>query len=283
MPGAGNIVWLASYPKSGNTWVRALLTAVLTGHGTTPDLGALVGTAEFAERQFLDDVCGVDSANLTYRQLLSYLRSMRLTAGSEGQAPLFVKTHDRFGFTAEGLPLFPAEVTRTAIYIVRNPLDVAASFAAHNGSAIDPAIDRMGDPAYALNADPQASNEFLPVDIGSWSDNVLSWTDQTAIPVLVVRYEDLLADPVSVLQDIVVAAGLDCDHQQLEAAVAACTFDRLRQAEVTSGFGEKPAGMPVFFRSGRAGSGMAELSSAQAKRIEAQHGAAMARFGYAKG
>lgn len=281
IPGPGGIVWLASYPKSGNTWLRAMLTALLNDDGQTPQLDAMVGSPEFGSRQFLDDICGVDSADLPDWRLPPYLRTMRLAAGSLCSAPTFVKTHDRYGPTQEGQPLFPAEVTRAAIYIVRNPIDVAVSFAAHNSSEVDPAIDRMCNRNYRLNSDHASLDQLLPVDIGGWSDNVLSWLDQAELPVMLVRYEDMLADPANVLGRVAEVAGLTHSSRQLTAAAAACSFDRLRQAEAVGGFDEKPRGMEWFFRSGRSGNGATALSRVQIERIQDHHGDAMARCGYA--
>jgi aryl sulfotransferase len=276
----GSIVWLASYLKSGNTWLRAMLTALLDPDGQTPDLNALVGGTELTERQFLDDCCGVSSADLPREQLLRYLRTMRLVASSQAVAPAFVKTHDRFGATGDGLALFPAEASRAAICIARHPFDVAVSLAAHYGSCLDEAIARMADPGYGLNLAGARGSELLPIEVGSWSEHVTSWLDQQELPVLLLRYEDMLADPAAALAEVVALSGLQAEPSAIKAAAAACAFERLQAAEAMGGFTEKPAGMPRFFRTGKARIGE-ELSIEQRATIVETHSPAMNRLGYA--
>lgn len=280
-PGNGPIVWLASFPKSGNTWLRAMLTALVDASGSTPDLAQLVGATELVERQFLDDWCGIDSADLTREQLLPYMRLIRLIAADQATGPAFVKTHDRFGTTADGQALFPAEATRATVLILRHPFDVAISLAAHYGSSLDVAIARMADPNYGMHLRESRGSEFLPVEIGSWSGFARSWLDQRELPVQLLRYEDMLADPVGALLQVAQAAGLACDFQKAAAAAEACSFKRLQAAEAKAGFSEKPAGMTRFFRTGQSGTGSTELSPAQQERIVAVHGSAMVRLGYA--
>jgi hypothetical protein len=277
----GSIVWLASYLKSGNTWLRAMLTALLDPDGRTPDLNALIGGTELTERQFLDDCCGVSSADLPREQVLRYVRTMRLVAASQAVAPAFVKIHDRFGITAEGQALFPAEASRAAICIVRHPFDIAVSLAAHYSSSLDEAIARMADPDYGLNLAAGRGSELLPVEIGTWSDHVTGWLDQQEVPVLLLRYEDMLADPAAALGKVVAISGLEVEPSALGAAVRACEFERLRDAEGAGGFAEKPAGMIRFFRAGQMGYGAQLLSPAQQAALASVHGAAMERLGYA--
>lgn len=278
--GEGPLVWLVSYPKSGSTWLRAMLTALVTGSDATPDLNALLGGTELHERQCLDDWCAINSAEMAHDQLPPYIRTMRLIAGELGEAPVFVKTHDRYGVTHDGLALFPAQASRAVIYIVRHPFDVTVSLAAHYGSTLDQAVERMGDSGFGLNLDQGRGNQFLPVEIGRWGDHVADWLDQSEIPTLLVRYEDMLANPASILSKVAAISGLEVDESAIEAAVRACSFDRLQAAEQHAGFAEKPAGMTRFFRSGAAGHGAAALRDEQRALIRNAHADVMRRLGY---
>jgi aryl sulfotransferase len=278
---AGNIVWLASFPKSGNTWLRAMISALLHPEQILDDLNAMRGGRELIERQYLDDICGVDSANLSYEQLLPYLRTMRLVTGASVTAPYFSKTHDRFGYTADGLALFPAEASKLAILIVRNPFDVAISLAAHYSRSVDDAIDRLSDPDFALNNAPYEGHELLPVSIGDWSGFNQSWLNQQALPLLVLRYEDMLIDSAGALRKVADAAGIAVSSGEIQAAVDAASFERLRAAESRSGFAERPTGMPSFFREGRAGGWRERLNARQIAAISDRHAAMLQRLGYA--
>ncbi len=280
----GTLVWLVSYPKSGNTWLRAMLSALQAGDNTTPDLDKLVGWTELNERQFLDDCCGIASADFTAEQLGPYQRAMRLAAAAgPDKAPAFVKVHDRFGATPMGEALFPGPATRAAIYIVRHPADVAVSLAAHYQTDFDRAVAMMADPAFGLNLAPGRGSEFLPVAIGRWSDHVCGWLDQDEMQVQLLRYEEMLADPAAALRQVADLAGLDVTAEAIETAAEACAFTRLREREMALGFVEKPAGMTHFFRSGIAGNGVDALNARQLARLWAEQAPAIERLDYTAG
>lgn len=278
-----SIVWLASYPKSGNTWLRAMLTHLLQTPGEGFSLDALAGRPEGGDRHALDDACGISSAEMGAAELLPYRAMLHRQMAAAADAPLFVKTHDLHAVASDGTVLFPADASRAAVYIVRDPRDVALSFAHHSRWDIDRTIARMGDRGATLNVWPDRISDFLPIRLGSWSDHVESWTGQDAIPLCLLRYEDMLADPAAALAKVVVIAGLDAAPAAIAAAAAASGFEALRAREVAEGFREKPPGLPTFFRSGRAGEGATALTPAQIARITADHGDRMAALGYLPG
>jgi hypothetical protein len=279
-PGAGAIVWLASYPKSGNTWLRALLTSVMYHDGETPDLNGLVGRSIVSERQYLDDWCGINSAEYPYADLLPYIRNMRAMVAEQAKGVVFEKTHDRFAKMANGLPSFPSEASRVAIYLVRNPMDVALSLAAHNGSIVDAAIAQMADPETISGNWAGQGNEFLPEYRGDWSGHVQSWLQQCEIPTLLVRYEDMVEDAARELSRVLKIVGMECHPRLVSDAVQACSFERLQGAESVQDFSEKPSTLPQFFRSGTPSAWRQQLSKAQQQAIYAAHGPLMEQLGY---
>lgn len=276
----GSIVWLASYPKSGNTWLRAMLTHLLHNPGKDFSVNALAGGIEGGDRHALDDACAISSAEMTAAELLPYRALLHRQMAAETAAPFFVKTHDQYACAANGTALFPADASRAAVYIVRNPLDVALSFAHHSQHAIDETIARMADPGAMLNVWPDRISDLLPVHLGHWSDHVARWTTQTAIPLCLLRYEDMLADPAAALARVAKIAGLDATHAAIAAAAESSSIAALQAREAIEGFTEKPANMPNFFRSGRAGEWTAALTAAQAGRIVADHHERMALLDY---
>lgn len=276
----GSIVWLASYPKSGNTWLRAMLTHLLAAPGDDVSVNALAGTPEGGDRHALDDACAISSAEMKPAELLPYRALLHRQMAAENAAPFFVKTHDQYALGPGDTALFPADASRAAIYIVRNPLDVALSFAHHNQQDVDTTIARMADADSTLNRWPDRISDFLPVHLGRWSDHVAGWTHQDAIPLCLLRYEDMLTDPAAALARAAAAAGLDAAPAAIAAAVAASRFDRLRDREAIEGFSEKPANMPNFFRAGRAGEWRSALTAAQVTHIVADHRGQMAALDY---
>jgi hypothetical protein len=277
---ARSLVWLASYPKSGNTWLRAMLTHLLHAPGEAFSVNALAGGITGGDRHALDDACAISSAEMTPAELLPYRALLHRQMAAEAEAPFFVKTHDQYVRGADGTALFPADASRAAIYIVRNPLDVALSFAHHGQQDLDVTIARMADPHSTLNVWPDRISDFLPVHLGRWSDHVAGWMQQQAIPVCLIRYEDMLDDPAAALARVVAAAGIDAPAEAVAAAAAASSLESLQTREAAEGFAEKPANMPAFFRSGRAGEWTSALTEAQVARIVADHRAEMAALDY---
>ncbi|WP_164931322.1 sulfotransferase domain-containing protein [Erythrobacter sp. HKB08] len=274
-----SIVWLASYPKSGSTWVRALLTACLFPDEPL-DLSALVGGPIVFDRSLLDDHAAIDSADLTLDALLPYQSAFHRAFAAEGDGPVLVKTHSAFRRASDGTALFPKQASAGAILIVRNPLDIVASYAHHEGKTADAIIERMADEEARQDEWPDKTSKAVPQLLGSWSTNVTSWLDQDEIPLLLVRYEDLLSDPAGQLDRITSFCGLSIDLEKQGAATDAASFERLKKAEDDAGFSEKPRAGKAFFRKGRTGGSTRELNEAQNRRILEDHGAAMRRLGY---
>jgi hypothetical protein len=272
-------VWLASYPKSGNTWLRAVVTAWRSGGPV--GLSGLDGSVA-SNRQRFDDALGVPSSSMTPDEVdLVRPRLDELLASAAGDAPLLRKIHDAYVLGPAGEPIVSSAATRGALYVVRDPRDVAVSLAHHSGRTIDWARRRLADPEAAMNRDARALRPLLRERLGTWSEHVRSWVDDAPFDVEVVRYEDCAAAPVATFARALRFAGFaPVDEPSVTRAVENATFDRLRAAEERDGFDERPPTAPSFFRRGQAGSWRDELPPDAAAAIEADHGEVMARFGY---
>jgi len=212
------IIWLASYPKSGNTWLRFLLYSYL--------YGAPAASAD-VERRIPD---------------LHATGPQHLPAPDPGvlKGVQFCKTHTLLG------PRHP-HVARTAgfVYIARHPRDVMVSdlnyvrMTAPDADDVSDAfyvgefIRHMGSPAWAR------------LGVGTWPEHVASWLAGAArFPHVLVRYEDLKADPGVHLMRVLRLGGADPDPSRVAAAVAASSFEKMRDLEAR----ERDAGTvgPVF-------------------------------------
>ena len=261
------LFWIASYPKSGNTWTRCLIDS-LTHGGQPPALDRLDRSCPAVfDRHWLEAVTDVPTADLTAPELLALRRSaFRLLTGpvgvaSGGVAPGWgapgwqarcLKVHDCYDPAR-----FPDAVTAGAVYLVRDPRAVAPSWADHSGVTIDRVIARMRRALPRRRAGP-VCRAGPPCRNRSATGQIMSgsWTEAFKGRLLLVRYEDLLADPVPVVARIAGFLGLPDDLPLVEKAVAACTFSRLRRQERETGFAEKTAMQKRFFSAG-AGAGMA--------------------------
>jgi hypothetical protein len=195
----------------------------------------------------------------------------------------WIKTHDAWTLTSKGEPLLGgAEVARAAVLIVRDPRDVVASFANHNGETLEKTAARMGDPDSGISADCDRQALQLRQQLLGWSGFHRSWLDQTEVPVHLLRYEDMQVDAAGALSALLGQLGIAADPTRVNRAVERSAFDRLQAQEAEEGFREGPVRTTEgrFFRSGRSGGWREELSEALRLRIESDHEAMMRHFGY---
>ena len=274
------LVWLASYPKSGNTWVRLFLDAYSHPERQELDINTVDVSLHAGNRDLFDRVIGLEASELTPAEIERYRPDVYRQLAIEADDPLFIKVHDRWRHNADNAPIFPPEITAATIYIVRDPRAVAPSYANHYGVSIDEAIARMATTDYADVARPDRLPSQLHQPLGSWRQHVTGWLDQQELPVLLVRYEDLHVAPEATFAAILQHAGLVVDQARLTSALEQSRFDRLQAQEEAAGFKERLSQAPRFFRRGVANGWRDELTPAQIARIEADHGPVMARLGY---
>ena len=268
---------LASYPKSGNTWVRALLTNYLEAGRGPASINALVNYT-LLDRQEFDDRFGLSSSAMTDEEVLRHRPRFNALLAAEAEGTVFCKVHEPCLRAPGRAPLFPPDSFAGVIHVVRNPLDIAVSFAHHRQQSIDAVLDHMNDPRAAVGR--MQGSTGLPQPISTWSGHVSSWLDQRDIPALTVRYEDLLAAPEATFGAIVDFAIPPSDPDRIGQAVSRSQFERLREQEVKEGFHERQPTAPSFFRRGRSGDWRCKLTPSQVRRVVDAHGAAMVRLGY---
>jgi aryl sulfotransferase len=271
------IGWLVSYPRSGNTWLRFMLGSLIA-EGADVSINAPGISTPVANREEFDALFAMDSGILTDEEIELVRPKMYGLLISRFQGPLILrKVHDRCRRNVAGERMFPPELSRGAVYIVRDPRDVAVSFAQFSGIPPDETIRRMGDPAQALPGLNGRVAQF-PQPLGTWSEHVRSWLDQSRMPVHLVRYEDMGASPVQRLTEV--ADFLGIPSGAVDRAVAAARFEGLRAQEDESRFREFVGSGGRFFWQGRSGGWRSALSRAQAQRLEQDHGEVMSRLGY---
>jgi aryl sulfotransferase len=272
------IWWIASYPKSGSTWVRAVLATLLSGRPV--DINAMRFLGGIASRRdSFDNALGVASANLSSDQITNLRPRAYEIWGDETSRPLFCKVHDAYALTPAGEPLFPSSASLGAVCVVRDPRAVALSFAHHAAISLDSAITDMNDPENAISASDAQLPIQLPQKLGRWSDHIEGWL-AVPFPVHVLRYEDMISTPREAFSDLAQFLGLPLAGHMIDTAIEASSFSRLQLQEREHGFREKPRKAKTFFREGTADGWRRVLTREQADRIVANHGPMMARLGY---
>lgn len=274
-----NIVWLASYPKSGNTWFRAFLTALLSEDNDV-HINNLWSTYNFNDSKLFESVQGLNASELLINELNELRRDTFFTLSEFEKENLYVKIHKAYSFLEDGLPAIPTEVTKVALYFVRNPLDVAVSLAHHSSFTIDESINYMGCNSVLSKIKSGAEFFLLPALLQTWHQHVSSWIYNPSIKVEIIKYEDMHNCPLDTFKRAVKAIGLSYDSQRIMRAIECVTFDKLKEQELKNKFREKPPNAENFFRKGKIGSWKEEMNKQQIQQIINNHGKMMYKLGY---
>ncbi|PJA32246.1 MAG: sulfotransferase [Zetaproteobacteria bacterium CG_4_9_14_3_um_filter_53_7] len=278
------IFWLASYPKSGNTWTRAFIANLRHEEPNEEvDINTLHTGAIASCRGWIDEVLGFDSADLSHDEIDLLRPAIYRWHAREANDGGYHKVHDAYTYLPNGEALIPAEATAGALYIMRNPLDVAISFAHHSNCSIDQSIENMGTPDFTFCGNTRRMTNQLRQKLLSWSAHVESWADASEINRLVVRYEDMRNDSLATFTRMCSFLGLPDDEYSVQIALDNCAFDKLQQQEKEKGFSEKAPHHESFFRKGKVGDWQETLTPEQIDRIVNDHHTVMKRFGYLDG
>ena len=274
-----SIVWLASYPKSGNTWFRIFLSTIRGETVTTPDINDLNRTPIASARGLFEDQADLESSDLTLDETDCLRPEVYRQLAAEQEERLFLKIHDAFTRTPNDEWMFPPEVTWGVIYLVRNPLDVAVSLANHNSRSIDQCVHDLCNESYGLcRGKNQLANQLRQMLL-TWSDHVISWLDSPN-PLCLLRYEDMVSHPLETFRKALDFLELPRPEQEIQAALDLCRIDRLQEQETQNRFKEKPQHCHAFFRKGVVGDWRNHLSDSQVDDILKAHYDVMKQLGY---
>jgi len=267
------LVWLASYPKSGNTWMRVLLANLIAGKEKPADINNLAEHSTLVGRwRFADDML-VDPDLLDWRELEMMRPLLGDFVAHNLTSPFFCKTHDRFLGRNER-PVLGTQA-QGALYMVRDPRDVAISLYHHASLSLDATIERMLDPDFVSGGGMQ-----VPYLLGDWAGHVQAWTRQQQVRTKVVRYEDMRRDTPGTLAAIVDFLGGQATPAEMRRAVDHSSLDELQRQEAGKGFRESRPGQKRFFRAGQIGEWREVLTPMQVRAIEDRCGDIMAAWGY---
>ena len=274
------IIWLASYPKSGNTWARSFLfnlIKLLTGDDpASQDINAVTELSiwDVSTKRY-KEILGKEPAEAGKAAVAAARPKVQEAIADELPGISLVKTHNALVID-RGHPAINTKVTSGAVYIVRNPLDVAISFSHHMSKTIDESILRMA----TKNLETPLNDKTVHEIYGSWSQNVYSWTRKPNPAIFIMRYEDMSSDPEKIFGALATHLLLRPTKAQLTEAIELSSFDRLREQEEKSGFTMKPKTAEKFFRKGQVGEWKDVLRKEQVKQIVTDHRSMMQRFGY---
>lgn len=267
------IIWLASYPKSGNTWVRLFLKSYFDLNGET-----FIDKGFPLENEF-------EELNIDYTNFNEIVRNWEMMQNYVNlkHQKVFLKTHNALctinnhKFTNKGNTL-------GAIYLVRDPRDIIVSYAHHLGQTHNQVLKGMLD-SHNSELGIMKNKEYKRSLLGKWSDNYNSWKSLKDREVLIIRYEDLVKNKVDeflrILKYLNKIIGIKIDIEKLHQSIDKTSFERLAAKEKESGFNEATE-HGNFFHKGIVGDWKNSLDNIIVKTIENEFEAEMRELNYIK-
>jgi len=282
-PIVNNIIWLASYPKSGNTWFRSFLAA-LKASDSFLDINNLNSDGLFSGKDKFESVLEIDSDFLYFDEIQKYQSLVWNHISSKAEQKQFVKIHDSFNFVSFDIKksLIPEEATYKAVYIVRNPFDVVSSLANHIGSTVEFSATFLNrsDAYFGEPFNKRKGGDQFYQHLGTWNEHVKSWLIHPSFPVLFIRYEDMKMNSFITFKNALEFIELSYSDDQIKQALDMTSFEKLRKQEEDNGFKEKSSKAKYFFNKGEINYGESLLSEEQIESIKSVNEEMMRHFGY---
>ncbi len=235
-------MWLASYPKSGNTWLRALLTTYFYSNEGNFDFSLLPKIGQFPQKNFFKSY-KKDFTNIP--DTAEFWIKAQEEINSDKKFRLF-KTHNAY-LNVNDFRFTNSKNTSGCIYIIRDPRNIVTSLKNHYEHTYDEALDFMTNDKGLLyeKIDERYVNfQFL----SSWSNHYNSWLSTNEFPVKVIKYEDLEINPMKVMEEVVTfinkvgSLNKTFDEKKALKCIETSSFEKLKKLENDFGFKEAPIG-----------------------------------------
>lgn len=269
----GSINWIASYPKSGNTWIRMFINAYLSNQPLDGSQHYVLKDTNPSILQLLSPVA-INALTEVERFIYRPAMLLNMLKFSSGKR-LFLKTHNA-KVVAENISVIPSCISDDSIYVIRDPRDICISLSHHLDQTIDETIAFMGNENQCLVYKDSGVTDLIL----SWSKHVESWTNKNKdVLCTVIKYEELFTLPEIYFETLVKALRLPFDKNRLNFSIQQASFGNLRKLEENGKFNEKGR-RGDFFRVGKVGQWKDILSVEQANKIKVDHGPLMEFFGY---
>lgn len=288
------IIWVASYPKSGNTWVRAILSSLFYTKEGKFDLNLLKYIVNFDipdNYEFVRSLNINDFNTLEQLAIICKYWSIAQRRFKTSKKFTFFKTHsgnvtiNKFQYTN------PSNVLGV-VYIIRDPRDVVISYSKHYSMSINDAIKSITSPNL-ITWSGAPKNKFYRVLVSNWDIHYKTW-NMLDVPKLVIKYETLLTETKKTLNQIVkffienYGYNFNNIETKIHNIIKTTSFEQLQGIEKKQGFIEAPyfhsknKKTEFFFRKGINNQWKKELTQSQIKKIETPFETTMKELGYIK-
>jgi len=270
------ILWIASYPKSGNTWVRALISSYLYSDKGDFNFTLLGRIPKFLQEKYFSSIVKLEELKKEPLKIAKYWNAAQARINLANET-MFFKTHNAHA-AYKGRCFTDENNTIGFIYTVRDPRAVACSKAYHSGLTIEESVNSL------LNENEIGYNGpyRLAEMPGSWKINYLSWKKKKNFKGIIIKYEDLIDNTEKEFKKILTylkkIINIDINEKKILKSIDSCQFSKLRKMEDKHGFEE--ATTNKFFRNGTKDSWKNDLSSNLIKKIEENFRNEMIELGY---
>lgn len=230
------IIWLASYPKSGSTFLRSLISSYVYSENGTFDFKLLKNIKQFPTNEFFENL-GIDVGNKN--QVSKNYINAQIEINKKSRIT-FLKTHSSFCKMFNRYNFTDLQNTLGVIYIVRDPRNVATSFAHHNSKSVKDTVDIM------INS-LATGNEANQVEtyLGSWNFNYNSWKVFKSSNIYhLLKYEDLIFNTKNSFKQVLnfinnnLKFPISIDDRKVEKVIDETKFSKMRDLEKKVGFDE---------------------------------------------
>jgi hypothetical protein len=238
------IIWLASYPKSGNTFLRALLSAYLFTKDGNFNFESLKNIKQFPDNGIFEKL-GINISD-EKEVVKNYINVQKEINKRDKQNIRFLKTHSALN-DLNGYKFTDLNNCLGTIYIVRDPRNIVKSYSNHNQISLDRATEIIKEVRTigGIKSSTDRTNETI-THVGSWSSNYTSWKEFKKVDrYLLIKYEDLVKETektfLNVLNFInkITKSKLALDQIKFKKTLVTTRFDNLQNLEKNSHFAEQ--------------------------------------------
>ena len=277
------IIWISSYPKSGNTWIRHLISNYFFNRGNKFNFQiADEKILMFPQLSLMKKLVNKKSLIENPFNISRYWLDLQKNVNVQDGNVVFFKNHNAL-ISIEKNDFTNMDLTLGAVYVVRDPRDVVISYAHYKNESYDKIISDLCDDKLFYNINSIDNFPYIEI-IGSWSYHYKSWKfGMPNMPRIIIKYEDLLNDCIGQFSNTIDFLSKILNHKKdnsrIKFSVDNSEFSLLQKSEKKFGM-KTNQGKGVFFRSGKSGQWKDILSNSQIKRIENSCKKAMKELNY---
>ena len=270
------IFWIASYPKSGNTWVRSLIASYLFSESGNFDFSLLKKIPRFPNAKQFSPLIDLNDLMKDPIKITEFWYAAQSRLNLDNKIK-FLKTHNAC-VNYKGRWFTDEKNTIGYVYIVRDPRAAVSSYASHSSNSIKGSVGTMLNENFVGLNGPYKLAE-IP---GTWKINYMSWKKKKAFDGIIIKYEDLIDDTEREFTKILLffkkKMNIDINKKKILNSINSCQFSNLSKMENIHGFDEATEGK--FFREGKKDSWKNVLTQDLRKKIEENFENEMKELGY---